>query len=63
MKTIDEAINYAAGNLPFGYTIDINIENSGYCVHLNLPDGGSEVISEESIIDDIVRATDSAREY
>lgn len=65
MKTIDEAINYAAGGLPEDYNVNIIIENGGYNVELDAPDIGirRQIIgmSEQSIIDDIIVATDTAK--
>ena len=66
MKTIDEAINYAAKNLPDDYVINILIEKDGYGVELVTPYEGirRQVISmsEQSIIDDIIVATDTAKQ-
>jgi hypothetical protein len=38
-KTIDDVIERAAGHLPNGYVIIIKIENGGYDVSLEMPDG------------------------
>lgn len=67
MKTVDEAIEYAAKNLPSGAIVNIKIERHGYGVELEVfdEDGDSQIIglSEESMIDDIITATDSVEEY
>ena len=65
MKTIDEAINYAAEHLPIGSQVEIMIEKDGYGVILITPKKRKgfhmqHSMSEESIIDDIVVATDKA---
>lgn len=38
MKTIDEAIEYAAQYLPEGYTVNMSIEKEGWGVTLELED-------------------------
>ena len=62
MKTIDEAVNYAAGKLPEGCQVVISIENGGYGVELHVDD---QIISldQNSIIDGIIVATDEAEDY
>jgi len=64
LESIDKAINFAAEKLPEGCQIIISIENGGYGVEVEIPLSSikSEVISlsEESIICDIVAATNMA---
>ena len=62
MKTIDEAINYAAGNLPENYFVEIRIEKHGYGVHVINPKGEILCMGEDSIIDDIILGTDKAKD-
>ena len=66
IKTIDQAINYAASKLPEDCQINIMIENGGYGVEVQIPNGpiSYEHISMEegSIIDDIIVGTDTAIE-
>ena len=70
MKTIDEAINYAAGRLPDDHKIEITIENGGYNVVLIAPTPDKprgfytqHQMSEQSIIDDIIVAADTAHNH
>jgi hypothetical protein len=60
MKTIDEAINYAAGDLPEECEINIKIENGGWSVELVMDDKVFN-IDEENILDSVVAATDQAK--
>lgn len=61
MKTIDEAINYAAKELPENYFIEIRIEKDGYAVYATNQEGEIIVMGEQSIIDDIVLAVDESK--
>lgn len=67
MKTIDEAINYAAKELPEGCILNIKIEKHGYDVELDVPADDYTLhtisISEGDIIDDILVGVDRAKEY
>tara|TARA_R110001599_G_scaffold339851_1_gene559755 strand:+ start:38916 stop:39134 length:219 start_codon:yes stop_codon:yes gene_type:complete len=60
MQTIDEAINYAAGDLPEGCDINIRIESGGWAVELVMDDQVF-LVEEENIIDSVVAATDQAK--
>jgi len=42
MDTLDAVINKAAQHLPEGYRINIMVENGGYCVQLQSPNGDVE---------------------
>ena len=61
MKTADEAINYAVGNLPDNYIIEIRVEKSSYGVAIINPKGEVMCMEENSLIDDIIIATDEAK--
>lgn len=67
MKTIDEAIQYAAKNLPERASVIIKIEKDGYAVEIEAfdHDGSSQIIgvSEDSLVDDIITATDAAPDF
>lgn len=62
MKTIDEAIEYAAENLQEGSRVVISIERHGYGVTFERDISHSLTetldISEESMIDDVVFAVE-----
>ena len=65
METIDEAINYAAGDLHEGCNVNIQIENGGWAVELVMDYGEVEEkvfpINEQNIIESIVEATEQAK--
>lgn len=59
---IHKAINYAAGELPEGFHLDIMIENGGWGVDLVSPSGRIRSMEEGSLIDDVIMATDRAKQ-
>ncbi len=65
MKTIDEAVEYAAQYLPIGYTVNISIEKEGWGVTLELEnDKGWRIdsVDEENIKEAILSAVGLAKE-
>lgn len=66
MKTIDEAINYAAGNLKEGSVLNIQIENGGWSVELMMDRGEVNEhcypINVGCLINDIVAGTDESND-
>jgi hypothetical protein len=65
MQTIDEAINFAAGELPEGCDLNIQIENGGWSVELVVDSKEVEErvfpIDKENIIESIVEAVELAK--
>jgi sensor histidine kinase YesM len=65
VKTIDEAIEYAAQHLPTGYTVNISIEKEGWGVTLELEnDKGWRIdsVDEENIKEAVLSAVNMAKE-
>ncbi len=67
MKTLDEAVEYAAEKLPKDCIVNIRVEKHGYGVELEIStdDLCSEVLSVDgdSIAECIVNAVDMAPDY
>ena len=66
MKTLDEAISYAASNLNKGAVLNIQIENGGRSVELVMDRGEVNEqcypINLDSLFDEIVAGTDESND-
>lgn len=61
METLEEAINRAARELPWGYTVSIQVELGAGWVDLFGPDDGAvEGIDADGLVDQINEAVDVA---